>query len=84
MAPGHVLLVVVPDLRNQNAVDPLQPRVDADTQSRIQAHAQARAGMQVEVAVKNPSYQKIQLEFKVRFRTGYPVQSLPPTTCTRR
>ena len=29
--PGHVTLVVVPDLRQRNAVDPLQPKVDADT-----------------------------------------------------
>jgi hypothetical protein len=72
MAPGNVLLVVVPDLRNQNAVDPLQPRVDADTQSRIQALAQARTGAQVVVSVKNPSYQKIKLDFKVHFRTGNP------------
>ncbi|HEX9108033.1 MAG TPA: baseplate J/gp47 family protein, partial [Longimicrobiales bacterium] len=70
-APGHVLLVVVPDLRNRNAVDPLQPRVDADTLSRIQQHAAERAGMQVQVAVKNPRFQKVRLDFKVKFRTGY-------------
>jgi hypothetical protein len=71
MSPGHVLLVVVPDLRNQNAVDPLQPRVDADTLDQVLAHVQARAGMQVRVAVKNPRYQKVRLDFKVRFHTGY-------------
>ncbi|HEX6368221.1 MAG TPA: hypothetical protein VF006_04780 [Longimicrobium sp.] len=71
MAPGHVMLVVVPDLRNQNAVDPLQPRVDADTLDQITTHVRARAGMQVQVAVKNPSYQKVRLDFQVRFRTGY-------------
>jgi hypothetical protein len=71
MSPGHVLLVVVPDLRNRNAVDPLQPRVDADTLDQILEHVQARAGMQVQVAVKNPSYQKVRLDFQVRFRAGY-------------
>ena len=71
MAPGHVMLVVVPDLRNRNAVDPLQPRVDADTLDRIAEHVQARAGMQVRIAVRNPSYQKVRLDFKVRFHTGY-------------
>ncbi len=70
MAPGNVLLVVVPDLRNQNAVDPLQPRVDADTLSRIAGHVRARAGMQVRVAVRNPRYQKVRLDFAVRFRAG--------------
>jgi hypothetical protein len=71
MSPGNVLLVVVPDLANQNAVDPLQPRVDADTLDRVRTHVQARAGMQVAVAVKNPRYQKVRLDLKVRFRTGY-------------
>jgi hypothetical protein len=71
MSPGHVLLVLVPDLRNQNAVDPLQPRVDADTLDQIAAHVRARAGMQVRLAVKNPRYQKVRLDFKVRFRAGY-------------
>ncbi len=71
LAPGNVLLVVVPDLRNQNAVDPLQPRVDADTLSRIAGHLQRRAGMQVGIQVKNPRYQGIRLDFKVRFLPGY-------------
>ncbi|HEX6912154.1 MAG TPA: baseplate J/gp47 family protein, partial [Longimicrobium sp.] len=71
MSPGHVLLVVVPDLRNQNAVDPLQPRVDADTLDQIDAHVRARAGMGVQLRVKNPRYQKVRLDFKVRFHAGY-------------
>lgn len=71
LAPGNVLLVVVPDLRNRNAVDPLRPRVDADTLSRIAEHVQRRAGVQVRVQVKNPLYQSIRLDFKVRFLPGY-------------
>jgi hypothetical protein len=35
LAPGNVMIVVIPDLRNKNATDPLQPRVDAGTLSRI-------------------------------------------------
>ena len=70
LAPGHVLVTVVPDLRNKNAMDPLQPKVDANTISRIAEFVGRRTGMQVQVKVKNPSYQKIQLDFKVKFRTG--------------
>ncbi|NUN12900.1 MAG: baseplate J/gp47 family protein [Myxococcales bacterium] len=66
-APGHVLLVVVPDLRNKNAVDPLEPRVDVNTLTNIREAVQARAGMQVTIKVKNPRYQKIRLDFRVRF-----------------
>ncbi|HIJ94641.1 MAG TPA: hypothetical protein HPP94_02675 [Desulfuromonadales bacterium] len=71
LKPGNVLLVVVPDLRNRNAVNLLEPKVDADTLSRIVAHVRKRAGMQIAVQAKNPRYQKIQLDFKVRFREGY-------------
>jgi hypothetical protein len=71
LAPGNVMIVVVPDLRNKNALDSLQPKVDADTISRITQWVQQRIGMQVRVKVKNPSYRKIQLDFKVRFHTGY-------------
>lgn len=80
--PGHVTIVVVPDLRLRNAVDPLQPRADADTLSRIREHLEDRSSMGTGVHVKkrspvkivvharNPRYQRIRLDFKVRFRAG--------------
>jgi hypothetical protein len=71
LAPGHVLLVVIPDLRNRNARDPLRPRVDADTISRITTFVSRHAGMQVQVHVKNPRYQDIQVDFAVRFRPDF-------------
>jgi hypothetical protein len=71
LAPGNVLLVVIPDLKNRNAIDPLQPKVDADTISRITSYVQERNGMQVKVTVKNPRYQKLQVDCKVRFYSNY-------------
>jgi hypothetical protein len=68
--PGHVVIVVVPDLRNRNAVDPLQPRADADTLSRIRAHLESRAPMNVRIHPTNPRYQRVRLDFKVRFQPG--------------
>jgi hypothetical protein len=72
MAPGNVLVVAIPDLRNQNAVDPLQPRVDLDTLTRMREMAQRHAGPQVVVRVRNAHYVPIRLDFKVRFRAGHP------------
>jgi hypothetical protein len=72
LAPGNVLIVVVPDLRNKNAVDPLRPRVDAGTLDQLAAYVQDRCGMQVKVKVKNPRYQRVRLDFKVRFTAGSP------------
>jgi len=71
LKPGNVLIVVVPDLRNRNAVNPLEPRADSDTLDRITAHLRQRCGMQVGVQAVNPRYQKVRLDFRVRFRTGY-------------
>jgi hypothetical protein len=73
LAPGHVLIVVVPDLTNQNALDPLQPKIDLNTLTQVHDYLQQLTGMQVQLQVKNPRYQKIQADFKVRFRPGYDV-----------
>jgi hypothetical protein len=65
------MVIVIPDLRNRNAVDPLQPKMNADALSRITAHLQYRCGNQVSVLVKNPSYQQVKVDFKVKFHVGY-------------
>ena len=70
LAAGHVMVVVVPDLRNMNAVDPLRPRVDLDTLSRIREHLLARVGPQTQVHVRNPGYRAVQVDFKLRLRSG--------------
>ena len=44
---GHVLIVAIPDLRNQNAPDPLRPRVDLDTLTQMAELAKAHAGPQL-------------------------------------
>lgn len=84
LSPGHVLLVVVPDLRDRVvaaaaattdptepvAADLLQPRVDIDTLTNIQAFVQNHCGPQISVHVKNPAYRKIRLSFGVKFHRG--------------
>jgi len=70
LTPGNVLIVAIPDLRNKNAIDFLQPKLDADTIDRITSHVRDRSAMQVSVKVKNPLYQKVRLEFKVKFMAG--------------
>jgi len=70
MAPGHVMVVVVPDLRNRNAPDPLQPKVDADTLVRIDRFLAARMPAPVSLLVKNPAYQRLRVSCLVRFHIG--------------
>jgi len=71
LAPGNVMVVVVPDLTNKNAVNPLQPRADSNTLSEIGNYLNDRTPMQVTLHVRNPRYQQVQLAFKVKFHTGY-------------
>jgi hypothetical protein len=66
-----VVLVVVPDLTNKNAVDPLAPKVNGNTISNITKLVNSHSGMQVNIKVKNPAYQKLRLAFKVKFHEGY-------------
>lgn len=72
LAPGHVMLIAIPDLRNQNAVDKLRPRVDLNTLTLMHEYAQAHCGMQVRIKVRNPDYQRVRADFKVRFHAGHP------------
>lgn len=71
LAAGHAMLVVVPDQRDRNAVDPLQPRVDLDTLERIRQFVRARGSMQARLTVRNPTYRTVTLAFKVRLRPGH-------------
>ncbi len=70
LAAGQLMVVVVPDLRETNAVDLLQPRVDLGTLARIHDFLQARVGPQTRVHVRNPGYRAVQVDFKLQLRAG--------------
>lgn len=68
LAPGNVLVVVIPDQRNRSGVELLQPRADADTLTAISSFVADHAGMGLSVEVQNPVYREVTLEFAVQFR----------------
>ncbi|NOZ26260.1 MAG: hypothetical protein GXO94_09260 [Nitrospirae bacterium] len=70
-APGHVTVVVVPDLRNRNAVNPLEPRADKNTLSEVEKLLRDHTGPFVKLHVENPAYEQVRLEFKVGLRSDY-------------
>lgn len=79
-APGCVMLVVVPNLRQRNTMGVLQPRVDLDTLDRIERFVLPRsamcmrarpAGQNSALTVRNPRYQAVKLSFKVHMRDGF-------------
>jgi hypothetical protein len=71
LAPGNVLLVVVPDIRGRHDKNPLEPKVDADTLVQVAEEVQRRCGMSVHVRVRNPRYQRLSLNFALELRTGF-------------
>jgi hypothetical protein len=68
---GNVRVIVVPDLRNRNAVDRLKPRASLDTLDRIHDYLEARASDFVALDVTNPDYEEIRIHCQVHFHSGY-------------
>lgn len=70
-APGFVKLIVVPSLRNRNAVNPLQPRVSSNRLDEIKSHLLPLKSDFVTLEVQNPLFEEVAVDFKVRFLPGF-------------
>ncbi|HEX9731756.1 MAG TPA: baseplate J/gp47 family protein [Thermoanaerobaculia bacterium] len=70
-APGHVKVVVVPNLRNKNAVDPLKPRLSLHKLASIRDFLAELASPFVKLEVANPEYEEVRVRFNVRFHAGF-------------
>ncbi len=68
--PGSVRLIVVPDLRNKNAIDPLQPRLPQNTLLEIKNYLTRLASDFSEIIVTNPEYEAIKVHLKVIFQAN--------------
>ncbi len=72
IAPGYVLIVTLPDLKNRNAINPLLPFTSLGTLERVKAFLTKRISPHVNLDVVNPRFEQIQLEFQVSYRDGFP------------
>lgn len=70
-APGHVLVIVVPDLTNKNSVDPLKPKADKNTLENILDFLNQHAGYWVTHHIANPYYEPVQVYANIILKTGY-------------
>lgn len=70
LAPGHVLILPIANLKNRNAVNPLQPKTSRRTLLAIEDYLKERVSPFVKVHAKNPIYEQILVSFKVKFYTG--------------
>lgn len=70
MAPGHVTLIVISNVFNKNAVDPLRPKTSLSRLSDIDEYIKTINPPCAEIHVKNPIYEEIKVDFEVKFHRG--------------
>ena len=70
VAPGHILLIPIANLKNRNAANPLQPKTSRRTLIAIQEYLKTKTSPFVHVHAKNPVYEQIIVSFKVQFYSG--------------
>jgi hypothetical protein len=70
LVPGYITMVVVPNLRLLNVVNPLEPKVDLATLAQIKVFLKRHAGLLVHIETTNPDYEPVKLQFNVRFKHG--------------
>lgn len=69
--PGAVTMVLVPQLRNQNAVDPLRPRFSAAMLRQAEAFLKKHCSGFVSITADNPDYEEVQFSAQVQFKRGF-------------
>jgi hypothetical protein len=71
MAPGHVSVIAIADLKNKNAVNPLKPKTSLILLAEIEDFIKTINPPCVQLHIKNPLYEEIAVEFNVRFLPGF-------------
>jgi len=70
IAPGHVLIVPISNLRNKNVVDILKPRTGRRTLLQIEEYLTKLTSPFVHIHAKNSKFEEIKTSFNVKFYTG--------------
>ncbi len=68
--PGHVTLIAVPDVHNKNQFNPLEPKLSLDTITTVEAFLKDLCCFFVTPQVKNPEYEQVWLNLKVKFKSA--------------
>lgn len=71
LAPGSVVLVVIPDIVNKNVFDIYQPRASKATLNAIQDYLGILNSKLVQTIVINPAYEELRIDCKVKFYKGF-------------
>lgn len=71
VAAGHVMVAVIPNLRNKESKSPFQPKLSMHKRMDIYHFLRQRITPFIYLRVENPIYEPIKLSFNVGFHTGY-------------
>ncbi len=67
LAPGHVTIMPIPDLRTPNPNDPLRPSTSLRVLRRIEQFLSRRTSGFVKLHVRNPQFEEVRVDVRVRF-----------------
>jgi hypothetical protein len=65
LAPGHVTVITIPDLRNKNAINPLRPYTSSSRLVSIKTFLQDRANCNMKWHVGNPNFEEVRVKTDV-------------------
>ncbi|GFO54788.1 hypothetical protein GMSM_17950 [Geomonas sp. Red276] len=71
LAPGHVTVVTIPNLRYPSLRDPLKPYTSLGLLDDIATFLESRLSCFVTLHVRNPQFEEVKVSCKVRFYPGY-------------
>jgi hypothetical protein len=71
IAPGYVTLVVISNLRNKYAANPLEPKTSSIVLRQIKSFIQEQVSGHVQVEVENPIYERLLVEADIGFLPGF-------------
>lgn len=71
LAPGHVTIVTIPNLQQQNQRDPLKPYTSLGALEEIRAFLNQRTNCFATLHVKNPQFEEVRVKFTLRLIEGY-------------
>ena len=70
-SPGHVMLVLIPDLRNRNSRYPLRPAVPQSVLEAVKQYIRGRCSAHIDIHVVNPFYERIAVGGVAHFHPGF-------------
>ena len=71
LAPGNVLIIVIPDIVNKQVFDIYQPRVSQNTLTQVHHLISGLNSIHVKPTVINPDYEEVRVELTVKFHAGF-------------